>query len=259
MLSSVRLAKYLGKIPLPKGVFFGTLHVRDARFHVLKTPMIITWLGQSCFKLQTQSGAAGNATVLIDPYSNDIGIRLPKVTADFVLVTHDHDDHNNVAAVSGTPYVAASPGEYEVRGVFAHGIAAYHDASEGKERGLITMFRIEAEGMTLAHLGDLGQPKLTDEQFEQLNGVDILFIPVGGVYTIDAKAAVDIITQLEPRIVIPMHYSIPGLDPKLGLDGVEKFIKQMGVTSNGHEDKLKIVKKDLPQEETKVYILKPAA
>ncbi len=217
--------------------------------------MIITWYGHSCFKLQTQ-----NATVLIDPYAKDIGIRLPKVTADFVLVTHDHSDHNSVSDVSGSPYIAATPGEYEVRGVFAHGIPAYHDANEGKDRGAITMFRIEAEGMTLAHLGDLGQPKLTDEQFEQLSGVDILFIPVGGVYTIDAKAAVDIITQLEPRIVIPMHYKIPGLDAKrFPIDGVEKFIKQMGLPSNGREDKLKIVKKDLPQEETKVILLNPAA
>jgi L-ascorbate metabolism protein UlaG (beta-lactamase superfamily) len=217
--------------------------------------MIITWYGHSCFKLQTQ-----NANVLIDPYAKDIGIRLPKVTADFVLVTHDHSDHNNVADVGGSPYVAATPGEYEVRGVFAHGIAAYHDATEGKDRGTITMYRIEAEGMTLAHLGDLGQPKLTDEQFEQLSGVDILFIPVGGTYTIDAKAAVDIITQLEPRIVIPMHYKIPGLDAKrFPIDGVDKFIKQMGLTTNGREDKLKIVKKDLPQEETRVILLNPAA
>ncbi len=214
--------------------------------------MIITWYGQSCVKLQT-----ANATVLIDPYDSKIGLRLPKVTADFVLVTHDHYDHNNVAAVTGTPYVASAPGEYEVRGVFARGIPAFHDATEGKERGVITMFRIEAEGMTLVHLGDLGQPKLTDEQFEGLNGADILFVPVGGTYTIDAKAAVDIITQLEPRIVIPIHYKIPGLDAKLNLDGVEKFVKQMGVTTNGSEDKLKIVKKDLPQDETKVIILKP--
>ncbi len=217
--------------------------------------MIITWLGHSCFKIQTPQ-----ATIVIDPYGNDIGIRFPRVTADFVLVTHDHGDHSNVSGVGGTPYVAMGPGEYEVRGVFAHGISAYHDGVEGKERGRITMFRVEAEGMTLAHLGDLGQPKLTDEQFEQLSGVDILFIPVGGVYTIDAKAAVDIITQLEPRLVIPMHYKIPGLDAKrFPIDGVEKFIKQMGVTTNGHEEKLKISKKDLPQEETKVIILKPAA
>jgi len=217
--------------------------------------MIITWLGHSCFKIQTS-----NATVLTDPYDNGIGIRLPKVTADLVLVSHDHSDHNHVAGVSGTPYIASGPGEYEVRGVFAHGVSAFHDNHNGSERGLTTMFRIEAEDLKLAHLGDLGQDKLTDEQFEHLNGVDILFIPVGGHYTIDAKVAVELITQLEPRIVIPMHYKIPGLDAKrFPIDGVDKFIKQMGVAVSGHEDKLKINKKDLPQEETKVIILKPAA
>lgn len=217
--------------------------------------MIITWLGHSCFKFQTPQ-----ATVVIDPYSNDIGIRFPRVSADFLLVTHAHGDHSNVDAVGGSPYVVSGPGEYEVRGVFAQGIPAYHDAVEGKERGRITMYRIEAEGMVIAHLGDFGQPKLTDEQFEALNGADILCVPVGGHYTIDAKAAVDIITQLEPRIVIPMHYKIPGLDAKrFPIDGVEKFIKHMGVTTNGHEEKLKLSKKDLPQDETKVIILKPAA
>ncbi|MEK7631379.1 MAG: MBL fold metallo-hydrolase [Patescibacteria group bacterium] len=217
--------------------------------------MIITWLGHSCFKIQTT-----NATILTDPYDNGIGIRLPKVTADLVLVSHDHSDHSNIAGVSGTPYVASSPGEYEVRGVFAQGLSAFHDNTNGSECGATTIFRIEAEDMKLVHLGDLGQAKLTDEQFEHCNGADILFIPVGGHYTIDAKTAVDIITQLEPRIVIPMHYKIPGLDAKkFPIDGVDTFIKHMGVASNGHEDKLKIVKKDLPQEETKVIILKPAA
>ncbi len=217
--------------------------------------MVITWLGHSCFKIQTT-----NATILTDPYDNGIGIRLPKVTPDLVLVSHAHEDHNNIAGVSGTPYVASAPGEYEVRGVFAYGLPAFHDANNGTERGIVTMFRIEAEDMKLAHLGDLGQTKLTDEQFEHLNGVDILFIPVGGHYTIDAKAAVDIITQLEPRIVIPMHYKIPGLDAKrFPIDGVDKFVKQMGVTANGQEEKLKVSKKDLPQEETKIIILKPAA
>lgn len=217
--------------------------------------MIITWLGHSCFKIQTPQ-----ATVLVDPYESAIGIRFPRATADFVLVTHEHGDHSNVAGVSGEPYVARTPGEYEVRGVFARGISAFHDAVEGKERGRVTMYRIDAEGMSLAHLGDLGQPKLTDEQFEVFNGVDILCIPVGGHYTIDAKAAVDIITQLEPRIVIPMHYKIPGLDAKrFPIDGVDTFIKHMGVAKNGHEEKLKLSKKDLPQEETKVVILKPAA
>lgn len=216
--------------------------------------MIITWLGHSCFKIQT-----ANANVLIDPYDPGVGLKMPKVTPDFVLITHDHSDHNYLQGVSGSPFVANGPGEYEVRGVFAQGVPGFHDATQGTERGGITMYRLEADDLKLAHLGDLGQPKLTDEQFEQLNGVDILFVPVGGFYTIDAKAASDIITQLEPRIVIPMHYFVHGMDKKrFPIAGVDAFMKVMGVKSQP-VDKLKIVKKELPQEETQVVILKPDA
>jgi L-ascorbate metabolism protein UlaG (beta-lactamase superfamily) len=215
--------------------------------------MIITWFGHSCFKIQTQ-----NAVVLTDPYSSDIGLRMPKVTADLVLISHDHYDHNNTETLGGTPFIVNSPGEYEVRGVFAHGVQAFHDDKNGAERGVITIFRIEADDMKLGFLSDLGQKKLNDEQFENMNGLDILFVPVGGNYTIDGKAAAELITELEPRIVIPMHYKVPGLSSKIAISGVEPFIKQMGITSNGKEDKLKIVKKDLPQEDTKVIILRPA-
>ncbi|RJO59669.1 hypothetical protein C4546_01110 [Candidatus Parcubacteria bacterium] len=215
--------------------------------------MIITWFGHSCFKIQTP-----NAVVLIDPYSPSIGLKMPKVSADLVLITHGHDDHNNLDCLNGTPFIVDAPGEYEVRGIFAHGIPAFHDDKNGTERGGITIYNLEAEDIKLAHLGDLGQKKLTDEQFEHLNGVDILFIPVGGTYTIDGKAAAELITELEPRIVIPMHYKVPGLSAKLNLSGVENFMKHMGITSNGREDKLKVAKKDLPQEDTRVVILRPA-
>ena len=216
--------------------------------------MIITWLGHSCFKIQT-----ANALILVDPYEASIGFKLPKVNPDLLLITHDHTDHSNIAGVGGAPYIVKGPGEYEARGVFVQGVPAFHDNVEGKERGMITMYRIEADDLRLAHLGDLGQHKLTDEQFEQLNGADILFIPVGGTYTLDAKSAVEIITQLEPRIVIPMHYRIPGLDAKrIPIAGIEAFAKQMGISPSAKEEKLKIAKKDLPQEETQVIILKPA-
>lgn len=215
--------------------------------------MIITWLGHSSFKIQTQ-----NSTILTDPYSPSIGLRMPKVSADLVLISHEHDDHNNLDALSGTPFIVNSPGEYEVRGVFVHAVPAFHDDKDGSERGLITIFRIEADDMRLGFLGDLGQKKLNDEQFENMNGLDILFIPVGGNYSIDGKTAAELITELEPRIVIPMHYKVPGLSSKIAIAGVEPFMKQMGITSNGKEDKLKIFKKDLPQEDTRVVILKPA-
>ncbi|MFA6588331.1 MAG: MBL fold metallo-hydrolase [Patescibacteria group bacterium] len=215
--------------------------------------MIITWLGHSSFKIQTQ-----NAVILTDPYDSSIGLRMPKVNADLVLITHDHADHNNMEILTGTPFIVNSPGEYEVRGVFAHGVQAFHDEKNGAERGAITIYRIEADDMKLGFLGDLGQKKLNDEQFENMNGLDIIFIPVGGNYTIDGKAAAELITELEPRIVIPMHYKIPGLSAKVSITGVEPFMKQMGITSNGKEDRLKISKKDLPQEDTRVVILRPA-
>jgi len=215
--------------------------------------MIITWLGHSSFKIQTQ-----NSVILTDPYNPSIGLRMPKVSADLVLISHEHDDHNNLEALSGTPFIVNSPGEYEVRGVFVHAVLAFHDDKDGSERGAITIFRIEADDMKLGFLSDLGQKKLNEEQFENMNGLDILFIPVGGNYTIDGKTAAELITELEPRIVIPMHYKVPGLSAKFAITGVEPFMKQIGVASNGKEDKLKIFKKDLPQEDTRVVILKPA-
>jgi len=211
--------------------------------------MIITWLGQSCFKLQEK-----DTTVIIDPFDAATGLKEPRGSADVVLITHDHHDHNNLDAIKGDPFVINKPGEYEAKGVFVYGIPAYHDNVEGKERGENIIYLIESEGLKIAHLGDLGQIALTDAQLEGLNGADILLIPVGGGFTINGKEAVEIINQVEPRIVIPMHYKIPGL--KISLDGVDKFCKEIGICSKDSPDKLKITKKDLPQEDMQVITLK---
>ena len=216
--------------------------------------MIITWFGQSCFRLQGDS-----STLVTDPYDQSLGLRLPRLTADLVTVSHDHHDHNNVAAVKGmdgnAPFTITMPGEYEVKGTFVYGIPAFHDSKQGAERGPNIIYRIEMDGITLAHLGDLGH-LLTNGEVEKLEGVDILMIPVGGFYTIDANQATEIISQLEPRLVIPMHYQLPGL--KVGkLDDVKAFCKEMGVTINGTEQKLKVTKRDLPQEDMKVVVLTP--
>ncbi|RJQ31581.1 lactamase [Candidatus Parcubacteria bacterium] len=215
--------------------------------------MQITWLGQACFKIQTN-----NTTIIIDPFDPKIGLKMPRVTADIVLSTHDHYDHNNISAIKGTdvdPFIINNPGEYEVKDVFIYGIKSFHDKSEGKERGDNTIYRIEAENINLAHLGDLGHA-LSNGQLEQLQGVDILMIPVGGTYTINAKEANEVISQIEPRIVIPMHYKIKGLN--INLDPIDKFCKETGVCATDTLPKLKIVKKDLPQEEMKIIILQPA-
>lgn len=215
--------------------------------------MQIQWLGQSCFKLQTKHQDQ-DITIITDPVGESIGIKMGKHHADIVTISHQHDDHNNLDAIKDDPFVIDHPGEYETKGIFVYGIPSYHDDKQGAERGLNTMYYIKAEEMHILHLGDIGHP-LTDDQLERISKVDILFIPVGGTYTINADKAIEIIGQLEPRIVIPMHYMIPGLkDDKM--DPVEKFIKASGLPAE-KMDKFKIAKKDLPQDTTRLIVLEP--
>lgn len=232
-----------------KGVFFAILGVHESAI-IYSIRMLITWLGQACFKIEGK-----DTTIVIDPYA-DIGLRLPKLTAQVLLITHDHHDHANRAGVSGSPYIIEGPGEYESRNVFVYGIPGFHDTSEGAERGMVTMYTIEYEGLTIAHLGDLGTPDLTAEQKEKLDDVDILMIPIGGTFTIDAKGASKVISQIEPRIVIPMHYQIPGLKLSKKIEDEEKFRREMGAKTEVM-DKLRITTKDIPQEETRIIFLKP--
>lgn len=217
--------------------------------------MDIIWFGQACFKLKGK-----NATVVIDPYDSDFtGLKLPKdLQADVVLSTHTHKDHNNTSAVtttSGTkPMVFDKPGEYEVSGVAVTGINSFHDNSQGSQRGLNTIFHILFDNLDIVHLGDLGQAKLSEEQIAQIGQTDILLIPIGSIYTIDAKAASDIVSQLEPKIIIPMHYKIDGL--KFELEGVDGFLKEMGAEGVVSVPKLSISKEKLPEEPQVVVLSK---
>jgi|WetSurMetagenome_2_1015567.scaffolds.fasta_scaffold01539_10 L-ascorbate metabolism protein UlaG (beta-lactamase superfamily) len=213
--------------------------------------MMISYLGHSCFKLQDKLGPEG-VTLVTDPFGKDLGLKVPNFEADIVTVSHQHFDHNNSAALRGEPFVIDTPGEYDVKGVMVQGIETFHDNKNGAERGENIVYRIEMDDLTLVHLGDLGHI-LTDEQLEQLDKIDVLFIPVGGKFTLDAKLAVEVIGQLEPRIVIPMHYKLPG-SKETELDAVEKFIKELGVEPK-KEEKLKISKKDLPVEGMELVIL----
>jgi L-ascorbate metabolism protein UlaG (beta-lactamase superfamily) len=214
--------------------------------------MIITWIGHSCFKIQDKVGPDG-VTVVTDPFDKSIGLKPPSFEADIVTVSHDHYDHNNVKALRGQPYVIDIAGEYDVKGVVVYGIQSYHDEKQGQERGNNIIYRIEMDGIAVSHLGDLGHV-LDNKQLEALAGTDILLIPVGGKYTLDAKKAVEVVSQIEPRIVIPMHYKIPGL--KLDIAGADEFIKELGLKPE-ELDKLKISKRDLPAEEMEVVVLKP--
>lgn len=218
--------------------------------------MDIYWLGQACFKIKGKT-----ATLIIDPFDPDFtALKLPKdLSAEIVLSSHGHNDHNNTKAVvsspsGASPMVFSEPGEYEVASVVITGIDSYHDSQEGSQRGKNTIFHMFFDGLNIVHLGDLGQEKLTEEQMAQIGQTDILLIPVGSFYTIDAKNAAEIVAQLEPKIIIPMHYKIEGL--KFELDGVEPFLKEMGVEGASSQPKLSITKDKLPEEPMVVVLSK---
>lgn len=211
--------------------------------------MIITWWGQSCFRIQDKTGSDG-ITVVTDPFDKSLGLKVPNFEADIVTVSHDHFDHNNVNSLRGDPFVINTAGEYDTKGVMVQGVESYHDENEGKDRGSNIVYRIEMEEITLVHLGDLGH-NLENKQLEPLVGTDILMVPVGGTYTLDARKAVEVVSQIEPRMVIPMHYKVPNLS--VDLDGVDTFIKEMGIKPT-YEDKLRISKKELPQENMELVV-----
>lgn len=216
----------------------------------------ITWAGQSCFQISVSNSKDHSADVVIDPFNEEaVGFKLPNLSADVALVTHDHKDHNNIKGLKGEPFVIDGPGEYEVKGVFVRGIPSSHGDGSGKDKGVNTIYVFEAEDMKFCHLGDLGQKELTDEQLEKIGQIDILMIPVGGTYTISSAEAPKIIGQIEPKIVIPMHYALPKL--KMELDDVAKFLKAMGKSATPQE-KYSIKQKDLPKEGmTEFVVLQP--
>jgi len=215
--------------------------------------MTIIWHGQSLFELASSRGKNNQINIVIDPFSEEVGLRVPKLEADIVLSTHEHHDHNNAKAVGGNYFLIEGPGEYEIKEVFIQGIPAFHDDSQGKERGEMTIFTIEAEELRLCHLGDLGQKELTPDQLEKIGEIDILMIPIGGNYTLSGKEAVKIMSQIEPKIIIPMHYALPKL--KVKLEEVDKFLKIMGIKKIEPINKLTVKKKDLLEEEAKIIVL----
>lgn len=217
--------------------------------------MIITWFGQACFKIQGQ-----NSTLVTDPFDKSYGLKVPRLASDIVTTSHGHNDHNNTKVVKGisdtNPFIIDGPGEYEVKNILVQGIRSFHDDKEGAERGSNIIYRIEIDGVSIAHLGDLGH-SLANGQIEKLEGIDILMIPVGGTYTINAKQSTEVISQLEPRIVIPMHYNLKGLKLPKKIDGISSFCKEFGACPTEEINKFKISKKDLPSGEMKVVILQP--
>lgn len=180
--------------------------------------MEITYLGHASFRIKGKT-----ATVVTDPYDEKLG-KFPKdVTADIVTVSHQHGDHNAVKSVQGLAFSVQGPGEYEVKGVSIIGVHTWHDEKNGVERGANTVYVIEIDGMRVAHMGDLGH-KLSQEQLDDIGPIDVVMVPVGGKYTIDAKGASEVVKQLDPWVVVPMHYK--QLNSELA--DVGEFLKEMG-------------------------------
>lgn len=203
--------------------------------------MLIQWLGQSCFKIQTK-GNRGETVIVIDPFVDQPGLKMPRFQADIVTMSCDDGLHNNADAIRGEPYVIIHPGEYETKDVFIYGVPAISNKTK------ITLFKIFSEDISVAHLSALSGA-LSDEQIDRLGNVDILLVPVGG-QALDAKKAVEVISQIDPRIVIPMDADGQKSDQKL----INDFVKNSGLKAEKLE-KFKVAKKDLMTEDTRIVAL----
>jgi L-ascorbate metabolism protein UlaG (beta-lactamase superfamily) len=207
--------------------------------------MDIIWHGQSCFSIRTK-----NCTAVVDPYSPEIGLTLPKLKADMVLISRDLPSHNNAKAVDGEKKVIEWPGEYEIKGVAIN--AQKVPAEEGKKE--IRFFTVNADGILICFLGDIGKG-LDEQLIESIGNVDVLLLPVGGHDVLDAKAAHAVVEELEPRVVIPMHYAVDGL--KENYDGVDAFLKLTGASVEPRDKFTVTQRSELPAEKTDYVVLRP--
>jgi len=211
--------------------------------------MEITWYGHSCFRLTER----GLATIVTDPYDNSIGYDTPRLKADIVTVSHEAPGHNNVELIKGARPITG-PGEYEIGGVFITGISTHQPADKKKksENGAKnTLYLFDFDGLTVAHLGDLDHVP-TQAQIEDLGTVSVALVPVGGGGALNAAQAAEVISLIEPSIVVPMHYKTP--ETTLKLDSLSKFLKEMGLGTVKPEESLTVKKNSLP-EETHVMVL----
>lgn len=205
----------------------------------------IRWWGHACFTLET----AGGFVLATDPPSKDVGFELPKIPVDAVTVSHDHYDHNAVNLLSGRPRVIKGPGRFEVGPAVITGWESFHDEKEGRLRGKNTVYVIELEGLKIGHLGDLGH-RLDPEFVDRMGSLDVLFVPVGGVYTVDAKAAYQIVEDIWPRVVVPMHFKTPNCT--VGIGPVDPFLSYFSEVER--KEALEVEKGSLPGSRTVVVL-----
>ena len=214
--------------------------------------MKIKYLGHATFVITSNKGAR----IITDPYETTPDLTYGEITesADIVTVSHKHFDHGNVAAVRGNPVVINRAGRSEAKGIEFNGIASYHDEAGGSLRGDNIIFCFELDGVRVCHLGDLGH-RLDDKRLKEIGSVDVLLIPVGGVYTIDAKVATEVCDQLKPRVIIPMHYKTEkGL---AGISGVEGFLSGKANVSRLDSSQAEFKPGELPAT-GQIIVLKPA-
>jgi L-ascorbate metabolism protein UlaG (beta-lactamase superfamily) len=181
----------------------------------------IRWFGHSCFLFESRNGTK----IVTDPFDGSVGYKIPKIEADVVTVSHDHYDHNYVDGVQGDPNVIRNVGQYQQNGVSIRGISSFHDEAKGAKRGANVIFVYEIDGLKLCHVGDLGH-LLSKAQIEEIGSVDVLLIPVGGTFTLDAEGAVAVVEQLSPRVTIPMHFKTP--EVSMPIDPVDDFLEKIG-------------------------------
>jgi L-ascorbate metabolism protein UlaG (beta-lactamase superfamily) len=215
--------------------------------------MKVKWLGHSCFLITSDKGLR----IITDPYTpgvSGVGYAPINEAADIVTVSHEHFDHNDVHKVPGKPEVVRGSGIKNVKGIEVTGVATHHDNSQGKERGDNVVYCFSVDGIKLCHLGDLGH-KLSKEQIAEIGAVDILLIPVGGFFTIDAKVASKVCDELKPRVIIPMHYKTPKLE--FPIAGVEDFVAGKKNVKRLDATEIEYPAGKLP-DATEIVVLKPA-
>ena len=213
--------------------------------------MKVKWLGHASFLITSDAGIR----IITDPYAPNERLTYGEIreSADIVTVSHEHGDHNNVAAVQGNPQVLRETAK--VKGINFKGIPAYHDNADGKQRGNNIIFCFEVDGIRVCHLGDLGHP-LSDKQVTEMGKVDILLCPVGGNFTIDARVATEVCGQLAPKVIIPMHYQNERC-PGFPVAGVDDFLKDKKGVSRPDSSEVELKKGKLPTA-TQIIVLKPA-
>jgi len=212
--------------------------------------MEIVWFGHACCALKNDI-----TTIITDPFDSSLGLKLPPLEADIVTVSHDNPRHNAVDMVGGSFKVVNRPGEYEIRDIFIQGQALFPAKAKGAEavqaRNIVFVYYIEE--ITICHLGDIAQVP-TQSQMEALDNIDILLIPIGGGNSLNATQAAEVISLIQPSIIIPIHYALPGIS--IILDPLEKFLQEMGQSQVEAQSRLRIRQVDLPIE-TQIVVLKP--